>query len=426
MFAKSLKRLTSPRMLRDLSTYGIKFFNIIAAFVVTLLLARSGGPAVLGSYALVIQTVQLLTVVAVFGMDQILIREVASRIRTNEFGEAAAHVRAHLRFVWPIVAGVVAISAIATFAFTNFGHPLADDATLLVACGFLVINAVYILGLALMRSLGNQLRAQIFDGLHSWPLAILLGVAVLAGWHPNSAEALLLASLCLMATVGIMVVMLLRAVRRWGPPSSIPVASGFGVGAPFMAISLLIAFSNWWPLFLVGVAGSVADAGQLRIAFQLAMPITVILATTSTFLAPAMAGDFRLGRKDLVRDRFRRAALQALVISAPLVLPLLIWPEIILRTLFGAEFAAGADSLRAIVAGQALVMVIGGPSGAILIMAGSERLSLWFTVGSALLLLILSALLLPRFGAFGMALAFAISEVGRAIAIRTTAERLMK
>lgn len=425
MLAESLKRLKTPRVLRDLTTYAIKFCNIIAAFLVTLLLARSGGPAVLGSYALVIQSVQLLTVVAIFGMDQVLIREIASRIRTNDLGEAGAHVRAHLRFVWPVVLGVVAISAIATFAFTNFGSPLADDLTLLVACGFLVINAVYCLELALMRGLGNQLRAQIFDGLHSWPLAILLGVAVLAGWHPNSAQAVLLASVCLMATVGMMAVVLRREIRLWGPPSSNMVASGFGIGAPFMAISLLIAFSAWWPLFLVGVAGSVAEAGQLRVAFQLAMPIMVILATTSTFLAPDMAGDFRQGRRDLVRERFRRAAVQVGVLCAPLVLPLLIWPDVILRLLFGEDFVAGADLLRAIVAGQALVMLT-GPSGAILVMAGRERLSLWFTVASVVLLLVLSALLLPQLGAFGMALAFAISEAARAIVTRITAERLMK
>lgn len=425
MFGDVKRHVARLRLFRELTIYGLKFFNIGAALLVTLLLARVGGASVLGSYALAIQTAQLLTIVALCGMDQVLIRDVASRLLTNEHAQASAHVRAHLRFVAPVALVTAAFLLIAILAFTELSRQGAQDQTFAAAWGFLVVNIVYNLALALMRGLGKQVRVQIFEGLHSWPLAISLSLALLAGWQANSTEAVVLAALCLAGTVSIMVPVLLREVRDWGPPSSEPVISGFGVGLPFMAAWLLSAFSAWFPLFLVGFDGSAADAGRLRAVFQLAMPIMVVLTTTSNLSAPDFAGQFRAGRFDLVRARFRRGTLWTTVLCLPLALTVLIWPAAVLSVVFGPSFVAGADILRVIIAGQVVVMLL-GPSGAIVGMAGRQQLALVCTAASVLLMLILSAVLLPRLGVVGIALAFAIGEAGRALLMRIIAERLMR
>ena len=74
------RALAAP-LIRYASVMGIKAGNIAAGFVVTLLLARAGGPDVLGSYAMAIQTAQLVSILAVVGCDQLVLREVAAHLR---------------------------------------------------------------------------------------------------------------------------------------------------------------------------------------------------------------------------------------------------------------------------------------------------------------------------------------------------------
>ena len=71
-------------IIRYLSVMGVKAGNIVTGFIVTLLLARAGGPEVLGGYAMAIQTAQLVSIPAVVGCDQLALREVAAHLRLGD------------------------------------------------------------------------------------------------------------------------------------------------------------------------------------------------------------------------------------------------------------------------------------------------------------------------------------------------------
>ena len=425
MLAETLRRLTSQRVLRDLSTYGIKLFNIAAAFLVTLLLAKVGGPSVLGSYALAIQTAQLLTVLAIFGMDQVMIREVAGRLHAGELGGAGAHVRGHLRFVLPVVAIVISSSLLLYALYAFLPIATARDPMFLLSVGFLVVNAFYCLALALLRALANQLRAQVFDGLYNWPLALVLGLALLAGWQINAADAVLMASLCMGIPVVFMVRIIWHEVRKWGPPSLEAVDSGLRVGAPFMATAFLLAFSAWLPLFLVGLTGTPEDVGRYRVAFQLAMPMMVIYSTTCTMLTADFAGDYRQGRLDVLRRRYHRSVRLVTGINLPIALPLLIWPDAVVRLVFGPGFDDSADILRILVVSQCVMMLM-GPAGVVIVMAGREKLGLLLNVIGVGVLLALCLLLQPVLGVLGIAISFSLTEILRSLVVRYIAGRLMR
>jgi O-antigen/teichoic acid export membrane protein len=408
-----------------LSIYSIKFINIAFAFLVTLLLAKVGGPSVLGSYALAIQTAQLLTVLAIFGMDQVMIREVAGRLHAGELAGAGAHVRAHLRFVLPVVAIVISSSLLLYALYAFLPMATARDPMFLLSVGFLVVNAFYCLALALLRALANQLRAQVFEGLFNWPLALVLGIALLAGWQINAADAVLMASLCMAIPVIFMVRIIWHEVRNWGPPSLEAVDSGLRVGAPFMATAFLLAFSAWLPLFLAGVTGTPEDVGRYRVAFQLTMPMMVIISTTTTMLTTEFAGDFRLGRLDLLRARYHRSVRLVTALNLPMALPLLIWPDTVVRLVFGAGFDGSGDILRALVAGQCVMMLM-GPAGAVMVIAGREKLGLLLNFISVGVQLALSVVLQNSFGIVGIAMAFSLAQILRALAVRFIAGRLMR
>ena len=412
------RALAAP-LIRYASVMGIKAGNIAAGFVVTLLLARAGGAEVLGSYAMAIQTAQLISILAVVGCDQLALREVAAHLRLGEKAAAGRYLRHYLRFVVPLAALVTGLFAAGVLALRQAGLPAAQEGALIAATGFVAVNALYLMGLGIVRGLGNAVRAQFFDGLFTVPLAIGLGLAVLAGGRITAVPAVLAASACLAVTVAILFWLVWRQAREWeteeaaAPPPPPPV-SPWREGAPMMLISFLMFFGQWLPQFLAGTLGSPGDAGAFRAAWQMAMPFAVIYTTAAMMISANVSGDLREGRLDAAHRRLRRNRWAMLATSLPLALPLLIWPEPILRFVFGPAFAGTAPLLQWLV-GANLFAILAGSSGAIITMSGRSRDVVPVMVASALVMLGLALALVPRFGIAGLAMAYAAGNALRVI-----------
>jgi O-antigen/teichoic acid export membrane protein len=148
-------------LLRYASVMGIKAGNIATGLIVTLLLARAGGPEVLGSYAMAIQTAQLVSILAVVGCDQLALREVAAHLRLGDKAASASHMRHYLRFVAPLAALVTGLYAGGVWLLLNAGFAPAQEGALMAATGFVAANAFYLMGLGLVRGMGN-----VWDGVN--------------------------------------------------------------------------------------------------------------------------------------------------------------------------------------------------------------------------------------------------------------------
>jgi PST family polysaccharide transporter/lipopolysaccharide exporter len=192
-----------------------------------------------------------------------------------------------------------------------------------------------------------------------------------------------------------------------------------------MATAFLLAFSAWLPLFLVGLTGTPEDVGRYRVAFQLAMPMMVIYSTTCTMLTADFAGDYRQGRLDVLRRRYHRSVRLVTGINLPIALPLLIWPDAVVRLVFGPGFDDSADILRILVVSQCVMMLM-GPAGVVIVMAGREKLGLLLNVIGVGVLLALCLLLQPVLGVLGIAISFSLTEILRSLVVRYIAGRLMR
>ena len=405
------RALAAP-LIRDASVMGIKAGNIAAGFVVTLLLARAGGPDVLGSYAMAIQTAQLVSILAVVGCDQLVLREVAAHLRLGSKAAAGRHLVHYLRFVAPLALLVTGLFAAGIVTLRAAGLPAAHEGALIAATGFVLANALYLMGLGIVRGLGNAVSAQFFDGLFTVPLAIGLGLVVLLGGRVAAVPAVLAATACLAVTMAILFWLVWRKARNWGTDAADVPPSPWAEGMPMMLISFLMFFGQWLPQFLAGTLGSPGDAGAFRAAWQVAMPFAVIHATAAMMISANVAGDLREGRLDKAYRRLRRNRWATLATSLPLALPLLIWPEPILRFAFGPEFAGTAPLLQWLV-GTNLLAMLAGPSGAIITMSGRSRDTVPAMVVAAAVMLGVALALVPRLGMTGLAMAYAAGHALR-------------
>ena len=401
-------------IIRYASVMGIKAGNIATGFIVTLLLARAGGPEVLGSYAMAIQSAQLVSILAVMGCDQLALREVAAHLRLGDRATAHSHVRHYLRFVTPLALLVAGLYAIAVLVLRETGLAPVQQGALLAATGFVTANVYYMMGLGIVRGLGNAVRAQAFDGLYTVPLAIGLGLLLLAGEKIAAVPSVLAATLCLVATMALLFLLLQRQARDWGTDDSTVPPSPWVEGTPMMLISFLMYFAQWLPQFLAGVLGSAVDAGAFRAAWQLAMPFAVVQTTATMMISPHISGDLRQGRRDAARRRLRRNRYATLASTLPIALPLLVWPGAILTLIFGPAFAGTAPLLQWLV-GANMLAILAGPSGAVITMAGRSRDTLPAVIVAAMVMASLAILLVPRFGITGLAMAYAAGHALRVV-----------
>ncbi|WP_156255609.1 lipopolysaccharide biosynthesis protein [Sandarakinorhabdus oryzae] len=399
-------------ILRYASVMGIKATNIATGFIVTLLLARAGGPEVLGSYTMAIQTAQLASILAVVGCDQLALREVAAHLRLGEKATANSHMRYYLRFVTPLAVLVAGLFAGGVMALQAAGLAAAQQGTLIAATGFVAANAFYLMGLGIVRGLGDAVRAQAFDGLFTVPLALGLGLLLLAGGHIAAVPTVIAATACLVASMALLFFLVWRKARDWGHDDSILPPSPWQEGTPMMLISFLMFFAQWLPQFLAGTLGSAGDAGAFRAAWQLAMPFAVVQTTAAMMISPQISGDLRQGRRDAARRRLRRNRYATLASTLPIALPLLIWPKAILTLIFGAAFAGTAPLLQWLV-GANMLAILAGASGAVITMSGRSRETVPVMILAAALMAILAFLLVPRFGITGLAMAYAAGHALR-------------
>lgn len=401
-------------LLRYASVMGIKAGNIATGFIVTLLLARAGGPEVLGSYAMAIQSAQLVSILAVMGCDQLALREAAAHLRLGDKATANSHVRHYLKFVTPLALLVAGLYAASIVALQHAGFAAAQEGALIAATGFVTANVYYMMGLGIVRGLGNAVRAQVFDGLYTVPLALGLGVVLLTGGHVTAVSTVILATVCLVAAMALLFFLLWRQARDWGTDDSTTPPSPWVEGTPMMLISFLMYFGQWLPQFLAGTLGSAGDAGAFRAAWQLAMPFAVIQTTAAMMISANISGDLRQGRLAAAHARLRRNRYATLASTLPLALPLLIWPQPILTLIFGPAFAGTAPLLQWLV-GANMLAILAGPSGAIITMSGRSRDTLPAVIAAALLMAVLAFVLVPRFGISGLAMAYAASYALRVV-----------
>ena len=108
-------------------------------------------------------------------------------------------------------------------------------------------------------------------------------------------------------------------------------------------------------------------------------------------------------------DRSKTFAISVLIVSLPLVIFIALFPELILRVLFGEAFAEAAPTLLILMASMAVMhlrVIYGNP----LIAWNEERFYMFATLFGAVLNVLLNYLLIPDYGILGAAYASLISQ----------------
>lgn len=373
------------------------------AFLSQVQLARLAGKESYGVYAAAMVWVSLLALLARLGLDTAALRFVPAYLATGRDGLARGFMAASLKAV--LLAAVLLGAGLAASAWAC-GSSVEVIAAFLVA-GILVPASCWAQMLAaFLRALERPVASLLLlSAVH--PAFVMLGAAAVF-LTSGSLGAPAMAWTCLGAFA---VVIAVGGIFLRGSPAG-------GGGKPEAETRLWL--STAFPLFLISLwqlllsqadqlmIGPLLGTGELgvyRAASCIAALCTFGVEVADFLAAPAIARLHATADKRGLQAASVRACRLALAVALPVFAVMVLGGRWILG-LFGPGFDAAYGPLVILAAGN-LAMAGAGPVGYLMTMTGRQTQAAVLIGASALLVIVLCAVLIPIWGTTGAALATA-------------------
>jgi O-antigen/teichoic acid export membrane protein len=374
------------------------------AFLSQVVLTRLLGAEQYGIYYYVLSWLAVLVVIAKFGIDYAVLRFLPAYLASADWRAARGLLRWSVRTVAASALAMVGMSVLAVLALVRAQPELRN--TFLIGCAVLPLWALCSLRQAAMRSMHRNALALLPEFVVA-PLFVMLcaGAIELASHGMNAVMAML-------ATVGAFGAALLLGnawLRSLLPQELRGGAADFRDKAwPGSALALLLSSGMHMIIgnadaVMIGLLSGTEDVGIYGMASRCAALVAFPLTVANAFFAPIIAEMLGTGKKRELQSFLRRGMRMVVLASVSAALALWIGGAEILG-LFGAGFESGAGYLSLLVIGQ-LINALSGPVAYVVAFSGREALVARVMSATTLFSILLSALLIPRLGALGAAIA---------------------
>tara|TARA_R110001592_G_scaffold122742_1_gene329764 strand:+ start:2042 stop:3382 length:1341 start_codon:yes stop_codon:yes gene_type:complete len=383
--------------------FALKIVGSSLAFGFNVAVARLLGAEGAGLYFLALSVTAIGSVIGRVGLDNALLRFVATHAARGEWGKVQAVHALGMRLA-VIVSGVLSLfgffaagwMAETLFQKPELAEPLRWMSLSILPFAILNLQAESLKGLKRLREamLLQSIGVPLIGLLLIWSLASIAGVEGVSWGY-------------LVATT----MVALLGIWAWRSAcggdaedaSRYPFVDLWVSAKPLFIIALMNTSLTWLPMLVLGVWVSAAEVGVFGAANRLALLVSFLLVTLNNVVAPKFA---ELHAKDDLKamgQLARRSAAMLTLLASPLFLLLFIFSEKIMG-LFGPEFASGGTVLAILLVGQ-VINVYTGSVRFLLIMSGNEKTIRNIIIISALLQLALVMTLVPLIGIIGAAIA---------------------
>lgn len=404
--------LKNPVAVGASGVFGLKIASTGLSFITGLLLARLLGTTGYGTYAYAITWVGILAVPGTLGMDKLLVREVALYETKSEWGLMRGLLRWANKVVLFASSGLALIAALIIIIFAGNQDKLVF-VSLLIALISLPLVTLTILRQSALRGLNRVIAGQLPETLIQPVLFIVfISIAYLLFGKGLTAPWVL--------GINITAMGIAFSIGTWVLLKSLPHPINITSPAykkrewmrsafPLMLLTGLHIINARTDIVMLGIIKGPREAGIYAVANHGAELIIFILFAVNSALAPRVVSLYTSGETKKLQDIITASTRIVLLFSLPIALTLMVFGHWFLL-LFGEAFTDGRTTLAILSAGQ-LVNASMGSVGLLLIMTGHERNAALGVGISAVLNIILNALLIPEWSIEGAAIATAISMV---------------
>ena len=409
-----LRRLTEGHLrgalIGSIASLASKLTTAGIGFGVTILIARRFGATGSGVWVLGTTILMIAASISVCGLDYSTTRAIAVYRSAERWGAARG-------WAWTSM-GIILTTGLVTSVGVWSGAGLIGRAFNEGAefIGVLGILSLGIITTAILRLVGGLLRglsrfalAEMMEG--ALVPATLAVCAFTVGLHSLAQVAKIFVGASAVASLLGFGVWLVLLGQRGRPAELPPVRQTLTQSLPLAGTVLATLATPWiMTLFLARFSNS-ADVGVFRVGLQFSLLLSFLLTAVETGMSPQIAALHSQGKlKDLLGATRQMTAILVVLGGIPSLILIVFAPQFL--SILGPEFPQGATAMRILLAGQVLKL-LSGPVGSYLVMTGLGRMSLINAINSAIVVLVLSALLIPILGIEGAAIAGAMSTVVR-------------
>ncbi len=380
------------------------------AFLAQVLLARGMGATSYGDYVVAYGWVTLLALPATMGHGTAALRFVAQYLAAQDWARLRAYLGvALLTTALASCTAAVLLATLSLLAPRRLGASLAS--ALVIGAVALPLQSALVVMASILRGLRLPVLSQVPSSLvqHSVLIACA-GAAVAAGEAPSGAHAMRFMVLASAAALVLSAALLWRALPHPLRQSqhSFETRTWALAALPMFWITALNVVMQRADVLIVGAQLGSEPAGIYSAASRLSLLISFGLTAVNAWAAPTIADLHARGDRAELQRMVRLAARAVTAFTLPVALGVIAMSAWLLG-LFGAGFQSGQAALWVLCAGQ-VVNALLGPVGYLMTMTGNQREAARILTFSALVNLLLCAVLTPTLGLLGAALGTAVAQ----------------
>ena len=391
-------------------SFALKIAATGFTFITSVVLARLLGSEALGAYFYIFSWIGLLSIPAVLGLDNLLVREIAIAKTQSNYGL--------LKGLLQWTNGVVMLTALALMGFAGLVFYFINPTSSYLLAFYLALvvvplNALGGLRGGAMKGLKHVVLGTIPEALVS-PLLFLILIATSYWVLGSQLSVSLVVGIKVITSLVTFILGTIWLVKLL--PRDVNYAdavyrskSWLGSSLPLMLLGSMQLVKSKTDILMLGAIQGTAAVSIYVVVRYSAEFIIFVQSAVNNVLSPNIASLVAEGRKSDLQRIVSKSSILVFAASCVICLGLIVFSEPILG-LFGSDFTSGKTALIILCVGE-LINTSVGPVGKLLTMSGHENYTATSVTYSAILNVVLNAILIPIWGVNGAAIATAISIV---------------
>lgn len=394
------------------------FFALMARVVATgltmvtsIIIARLYGAEAMGVLAMINSVVTLVTIFTVMGTGMSILRLIPEHTTKHSVTSAFLIYRKTQYLV-------VTISVVTGTLFFFGSEMMADNVfSKLYLTSFFALSAWFIVFKSLMDLNTQAVRGlrliktfAIMQVLPSVAMLVTLLIATFFFRNPGNPVYAQFSAWTITAVAGALIMdrSFKNRMRPEDPVLPMPIKDIASLSLPMLMTASMHFFIGQIGVIMLGMFRSESEVGYYSVAVKLATLTAFVLQAINSMAAPKFSELYHSDRIDELFHVARKSTKLIFWTTTPILLFLVFLGRPVLGLLFGNEFMLAYPAMVLLVIGQ-FVSSISGSTSFFMNMTGHQDILRNIVFAAAVITVILSLILIPKFGMIGAAFAAMIS-----------------
>jgi len=387
--------------------FTLRAINTLLSFVVGVILARVLGPSKYGIYAYVMVWIGFLGTLLPLGFDTLLAREVAVFHAADQWGKCKGLLLRSNQIIFFITFAGVLIAEIVFWGASQFVHA---EIILIFQVGMLILPFLALgrVRQAILRGFRYVILAQMPEMLFRYGLFLILILVTIWLFGVDSLSPLIAISLHLVAVIIMFLIGTLFLLRRL--PSQIKSTDKicqtkmwFYSALPFLFLSGVILLSNQVDIIILGIISNAKNVAIYRVVVSAAQLVLFVLVAFTMVIAPIIARLYVEKDYKKLQRLITLCSQVILLLTLPIVIFLVIFGHWFLSFVYGSVYGDGGAVALMVLAIAQFVNASCCSVSVLLNMTNHEKENIKAFLITMILNIILSIILIPKFGINGAA-----------------------